>query len=82
MDTLSTVRELVKEAFDAQAKTLGADVAMAQGTKNALDFEYALQNGRTVVNLKKMSFPWGDVTLTVDADLPEGQLVLTEGGEP
>lgn len=82
MDTLSTVRELVKEAFEAQAKTLGADVAMAQGTKNALNFEVALQNRTTVVDLTKLSLPWGDVTLTVDAAMPEGQLIFTEGGAP
>ncbi len=82
MDTLQTVRELVKEAFEAEAKTLGADVSMAVGTKHALNFEYALQNRTVVTDLKKLSLPWGDVTLTIDNDLQEGQLVFTEGGEP
>lgn len=81
MDTLTTVRELVKEAFEAHAKTLGADVAMAQGTKNALNFEHALQNRTVVVDLQRLSFPWGEVALTVDEALPEGQLVFTEGGD-
>ncbi len=81
MDTYDTVRELVKEAFEAEAKTLGADVSMAVGTKHALNFEYALQNRKTVVDLKKLSFPWGDVSLTIDNDLAEGQLVFTEGGD-
>ena len=82
MDTYGTLTDLVREAFEAQARTLGADVAMAQGTKNALNFEVALRNRTVVLDLKTLSLPWGDVTLSVDAELPEGQLVFTEGGEP
>lgn len=81
MDTLLTVTDLVREAFEARARTLGATVAMAQGTKHALNFEYALRNRTTVVDLKRLSLPWGEVTLEVDADLPEGKLVFTEGGD-
>lgn len=82
MDTLSTVRELVKEAFEANAKTLGATVAMAPGTKHALNFDHALRGRTTVVDIKHITFHWGDVDLIVDDTLPEGQLVFTEGGEP
>lgn len=80
MDTLSTLYELVHDAFHAQARTLGATVAMAPGTRNALNFEFALRNRTQVIAVNTLSMPWGDVTLETDAAIPEGQLIFTEGG--